>query len=324
MTNLSISTVCNLHCPYCFTADYASDTPDIQHFLSLGDFEARLDYLDRSGIDQVRLLGGEPTLHPQFPQLVELARARNKSIMVFSNGLMPEKALACLEALSPEVCFVLMNVNAPGDNDAAVLKRERAVMARLGQRVMPGFNIYRPDFDLTFLLDVIAETGSKPVIRLGLAQPCLSGANTYIHPRQYPFIGHKLALFAQAAAPVQLDFDCGFVPCMFSEDDMAALQSAGTHLGWVCSPILDVDLRGEIIPCYPLSRLGSIPLTAETTAGALRETFEGLTLGYRKAGIYPVCSSCALKISGECSGGCLAAVMRRFRPAAFSGSERSS
>lgn len=105
---------------------------------------------------------------------------------------------------------------------------------------------------------------------------------------------------------------------MFSDEDMAALQSAGTHLGWHCNPILDVDLRGEVIPCYPLSRLGSIPLRPDTTAAALRATFEAQTQGYRRAGIYPTCSSCALKIDGTCSGGCLAATMRRFRSTPFS------
>lgn len=322
MANLSISTVCNLHCPYCFTADYLDDTaqPQAQRFLPLADFEARLDFLDRSGVDQVRLLGGEPTLHPDFPTLVERARARNKMVMVFTNGLMPERALVALEALSPEDCFVLMNVNDPAESGAAVFARQQAVLARLGQRAMPGFNIYRPDFRLDFMFDLIAAAGCKPVIRLGIAQPCLSGQNTFISPHQYPFIGQKIAALARAAAPhgVRLDFDCGFVPCMFTPDDLDALQHSGATMGWHCNPILDVDLHGQVIACYPLSRSGSLPLTPDVDAAELRRTFEERARPYRQAGIYPACSACALKASGECPGGCLAATLRRFRPASFS------
>lgn len=34
------------------------------------DFEWLLDFLKRSGENQVRLIGGEPTLHPQFIKFV--------------------------------------------------------------------------------------------------------------------------------------------------------------------------------------------------------------------------------------------------------------
>jgi hypothetical protein len=319
MTNLSISTVCNLNCVYCFTADYLEDAPPETRFLPLEDFEARLDFLDRSGVDQVRLLGGEPTLHPDFPILVERARARDKTVMVFTNGLMPEKTLACLEALPIEACFVLMNINDPAENSAAVFERQRAALIRLGERVMPGFNIYQPDFRLDFMLDLIPAVGCKPAIRLGIAQPCLSGNNTYIHPKQYPFIGQRIVEFARMAAPhgIKLDFDCGFVPCMFSEEGMEKLRQTGVTTGWHCNPILDIDLHGQVIPCYPLSRLGGLPLTPEINAADLRQTFEERAQPYRQAGIYPICSSCALKAAGECPGGCLAATLRRFRPASF-------
>lgn len=313
MANLTISAVCNQRCPYCFTADYLSGGGPGQHFLDSGDFDARLDFLDRSGIDQVRLLGGEPTLHPQFPALVERARARGKTIVVFTNGMMPAESLACLESLPATACSVLVNVNDPAD------ERQRTAIRRLGERAMVGFNIYRPDFRPEFLLPLIAETGCRPAIRLGLAHPTLSGENRYVYPHQYVAIGRKIVGFARRAgdAGVRVEFDCGFVRCMFADQDLETLAALGADVGWRCNPILDVGLDGRVIHCYPLSRLGSLPLAPQTDAPALRRAFESRTRPYRQAGIFRECPTCPFKASGVCPGGCLAATIRRFRHTPF-------
>ncbi len=78
MANLAISERCNLTCSYCFAADYLGLRQARSQFMSLAQYDDLLDFLDRSGIDQVRLLGGEPTLHPQFDILIQKARARQK------------------------------------------------------------------------------------------------------------------------------------------------------------------------------------------------------------------------------------------------------
>jgi MoaA/NifB/PqqE/SkfB family radical SAM enzyme len=326
MANLTISAVCNQSCAYCFTSDYVGDCKSSQRFLDLADFEARLDFLDRSGIDQARLLGGEPTLHPQFPELVGQARARNKRVVVFTNGLMPEKALAGLEQLAATDCTVLMNVNEP-ENGTDTLERQRTALRRLGKKAQLGFNIYRPDFQPEFLLALIAETGCKPAIRLGLAQPCLSGDNRHILPNQYVAIGAKVVRFARVAADagVIVEFDCGFMRCMFSDQDVETLKTLGADVGWRCNPILDVSIEGQVIHCYPLSRLGSLPLTPGTDAPALRNAFESRTRPFRQAGVFQECSICPFKSSGEraasleeCPGGCLAVTIRRFRHTPFS------
>jgi hypothetical protein len=227
MANLTVSAVCNQHCSYCFTRDHLNGSRVSRNFLDVADFDARLNFLDRSSIDQVRLLGGEPTLHPQFPELVERARARSKKILVFTNGLMPEEALARLEELSPTECTVLVNVNEPVEAGEATYERQRAAIHRLGKRALLGFNIYRTDFQPDFLLSLISEAGCRPVIRLGLAHPCLSGDNQYIHPNQYVAIGQKIVSFARLAAGtgVIVEFDCGFVRCMFSDEDLNSTLS---------------------------------------------------------------------------------------------------
>jgi hypothetical protein len=319
VANLAISTVCNQNCPYCFTVDYLNKSGTQRDFLSVDDFENNLSFLERSDIDEVRLLGGEPTLHPQFTELIKRARKTGKRIMIFSNGLIPEDALSCLESLPVTECTVLVNVNAPDIAGESIHARRYVTIRRLGERTLLGFNIYQTNFQLDFLLPIITEAGCRPAIRLGIAHPCLSVDNQYIHPNQYVAIGKKIVHYARVAAKVgvALEFDCGFVRCMFSDADLEILKAAGANVGWRCNPILDVSIEGQVIHCYPLSSLGGLPLTPEANAPALRHAFVSRTRLYRQAGIFRECSTCPFKVVGECPGGCLAVTIRRFRHTPF-------
>jgi radical SAM protein with 4Fe4S-binding SPASM domain len=317
MANLTVTTTCNLECPFCFAENEmgGSACEGTDPYISLEAFERQLAFIDRSGIDHVRLIGGEPTLHPQFPELVR--RAGGRHVVVFSNGLMSEQALACLERLAPSACTVLVNMNATrfADGPRPHETRRRALSVhRLGPRALLGFTIFRVAFDLEPLLELIIEAGAKRAIRLGLAQPILGGCNEFLHPKQYPAVGRRITAFADRAARVgvRLEFDCGFVRCMFSDDDIKRLEGAGADLGWRCNPILDLSPEGRVAHCFPLGGVG-IPLTDDLDADDARRRLSAKVQHYRIAGIYRECSRCEYKRRGECTGGCLATAMRRFR-----------
>lgn len=82
-----IAETCNLRCPTCF----AGSAPDLRDVVAVGDVLANVDQrLDRENgrIDVVMLSGGEPTLHPQLPELLaELCRRPITRILLNSNGL---------------------------------------------------------------------------------------------------------------------------------------------------------------------------------------------------------------------------------------------
>jgi hypothetical protein len=160
-----------------------------------------------------------------------------------------------------------------------------------------------------------------------MAQPCLSGRNEHIYPTQYRAIAVKIMRFVRNGAEhgITVGLDCGFVRCMFSGADLELLEATGADIGWRCNPILDVDLAGDVLPCYPLASLVRIPLTPEVDAASLRRVFQERTRPYRQAGVFRECSTCAFKSGGNgrnsldnCPGGCLATTIRRFRRTPFS------
>jgi sulfatase maturation enzyme AslB (radical SAM superfamily) len=316
VANLCITTRCNQHCSYCFARDHvAHRTAPLD--LAEEQLEWRLALLDRAGVEEVRLIGGEPTLHPRFPALVQAIAAQGRRIVVFSNGIIPAASLAALQALPASQCGVLVNTAHPSEDGQGHARRLQT-LAALGQRASLSFNIHRADVSLDYLPEVIAETGCAPAVRLGLAHPCLSGANQSLHPKQYPSVAPKIVALAANAARrgIHVHFDCGFVRCMFTVEQLAALEEHGVGARWKCGPIVDIDVSADALPCFALARDYRYALRPDMDLAVARASLEQRLAGFRRAGVYRECSACSLKASGECAGGCLSATIRRFRDAA--------
>jgi len=86
VTVLEVTDHCNLRCPVC----YAGSGPERLTHRPLEVVERMLDAVVASEgePDVVQLSGGEPTLHPQFFEILDAARARPiRHLMVNTNGL---------------------------------------------------------------------------------------------------------------------------------------------------------------------------------------------------------------------------------------------
>jgi uncharacterized radical SAM superfamily Fe-S cluster-containing enzyme len=83
---VEICDYCNLRCSVC----YAASGPERQQFRDLKQIEKMLDAVVRNEghPDVVQLSGGEPTMHPDFFTIVEMAKSRPiKHLMVNTNGV---------------------------------------------------------------------------------------------------------------------------------------------------------------------------------------------------------------------------------------------
>jgi len=86
LTLVEICDYCNLRCPVC----YASSGPERQQFRTVDQVEKMLDAVVRNEghPDVVQLSGGEPTVHPNFFEIVGMAKARPiRHLMINTNGV---------------------------------------------------------------------------------------------------------------------------------------------------------------------------------------------------------------------------------------------
>jgi MoaA/NifB/PqqE/SkfB family radical SAM enzyme len=79
---LELTGRCNLRCTHC----YAESAPTGNHgTLTREDWEGVITDAKHLGVQWVQFIGGEPTLHPNFPELVRFAANAGVRIEVFTN-----------------------------------------------------------------------------------------------------------------------------------------------------------------------------------------------------------------------------------------------
>ena len=320
MANISITSVCNRDCRFCFARGDGGATGSGSVSMGGQQFEEALRFLSRSGIPDVRLLGGEPTLHRDFEQMLLTALSRGFRVMVFSGGLIPEAALRAIETTAEHAVSVVLNVEPCAPGEGLRPPRLADVCRRLGPRVMLGTTIHSPGISLDSLLDPIERFGLRSAIRLGLAHPTLSGSNEYLLPREYREVGRRVAEFAVLARArgVEVQFDCGWVPCMFPSSFLAHLGSDGANLGRRCGAIPDMLGDGSLVPCYPLADLCRVPSCRDHDARSVRQLFTDRLAVYRCFTLTRECHACEWRATGACTGGCLAAALQRRRRSGLS------
>src|SRR5437588_5005433 len=86
LTLVEVTDQCNLTCPVC----YSESSPQRLAHRSLEHVEFMLDCVVRNEgePDVVQISGGEPTIHPEFFRILDLAKARPiKHLMLNTNGV---------------------------------------------------------------------------------------------------------------------------------------------------------------------------------------------------------------------------------------------
>lgn len=85
---------CNFRCPFCHNASLAM--PDGSgDAISVDDFLAFLD-ARRGRLQGVCISGGEPTLHPDLPELIAEIKSRGFAVKLDTNGTNPEMLLSLI------------------------------------------------------------------------------------------------------------------------------------------------------------------------------------------------------------------------------------
>ncbi len=313
MLNVAITATCNRSCDYCFALEVLDNRPQTE--MSTDMFDKTLELAARSGLSEIRLLGGEPTIHRNFADFVDRALSRKLRVIVLTGGLIPQKTLDYLAETPAHMVSLLMNVVAPWEHEPAMQRKQIRVMRQLGPRIALGLNIANRGFELYFLLRLIDKYRLERTVRLGVAHPIRGGGNAWLRPKHYHVVGERVASFARdaRAADVSISFDCGWVPCMFPDGALDELGYGPQEIGLRCSPILDVLVDGSVISCYPLADHARLSIDERTTTHDMRDEFSERQRRDRAATLFPHCPSCRFFNAGQCTSGCLSASMRRIR-----------
>jgi radical SAM protein with 4Fe4S-binding SPASM domain len=318
MPNILISNKCNRACPYCFAMEAmpredSSDETD-NGFMSLPDISVVLDYFRHNNIKKFSIIGGEPTLHPHFREIVETFLNEGSEVFLFTNGLMKESTSDFLGSLTKEMLNVLVNVNPQETYTKTEWRTLHRTLSRLEQKASLGYNIYSLDFDFIFLSTLIEQHNLKNNIRLGLSQPIVNGHNMFLLPKDYSSVASRIVEQAEIfdRNDISIGMDCGFVLCMFTAEQLGRLKLYGAGVDFICKPVLDIGVDLNVWPCFPLVKWDVAKMMDFSNVSDLIKHFEDKQLLYKKSGIYKNCLDCRFLLRRQCSGGCVAHIINSY------------
>lgn len=96
-----------------------------------------------------------------------------------------------LRDLSDEICRITLNINAPESYSIKNYDTVQETLNILHKKITLGFNIYKEDFDVGFLIGLIKKYDLKKVVRIGIASPILGHNNEHVPIDKHRAIAKK-------------------------------------------------------------------------------------------------------------------------------------
>jgi len=166
---------CNLACPIC----YAGSGPSRNQYRSLAQIQRMFDAVVRNEgePDVVQISGGEPTIHPDFFAILELAKARPiRHLMVNTNGIRIAQEEAFVKRIADSYPDLEVYLQFDSFERDPLMELRGADLRNTRLRALERLN--RHDISTTLVVTLKkglndAEVGK--IIDFALEQPCVRG-----------------------------------------------------------------------------------------------------------------------------------------------------
>ena len=176
LTLVEITDACNLTCPVC----YAESGPHRQTHRSLEQVEFMLDCVLRNEKepDIVQISGGEPTIHPQFFEILDAAKRRKaiKHLMVNTNGIRIAQEPDFAKRLKDYMPGFELYLQFDSLEEGPLKELRGADLRRIRLQALEHLNKH----NISTTLVVVVKKGSNDkelgrIIDFALKQPCVRG-----------------------------------------------------------------------------------------------------------------------------------------------------
>lgn len=274
MPNIMITEQCNLRCEYCFAEKQLGDRE-----MPLPAFVKALAFCTKDQPNaHIGIIGGEPTLHSDFENILKTAISSNvNSITVFTNGTNLEQYTKLLTNRKVGLLVNFNDAEAMGDE---LYNKMGTGILRLHKDYMPGninlgLNIHKHHVPQLDDMLEMCKLMKLPKIRLSVSVPTM----------EYLKGQHILSYFGELkqtyidvctsfdAIGVAISQDCNYIPrCVFSHGEVTMLtdlsrkysEKLQTRIDYisstVCHPVVDILPDLKAIRCFGLSEELSVDI----------------------------------------------------------------
>lgn len=320
MPNIMLTYRCNLHCSYCFANEFVNkEKTDI----SLENFQKAIEFMTRSGETHVGLIGGEPTLHPNFQNFMEslISNQKVSGITVYTNGLLLDRYVP--QIVHPKV-RVLVNCNSPqiiGEKAYSTIRNNLDVLIRdyyMKDRINLGINLFSNELDYSYIMELLQRYGLHRV-RISVTVPDFSVCGD-VDILQY-FKDRKAFLlqFFKDMDGIQVlpYYDCNKPPyCVWTDEERNWLESyvakypvsesnlVGNHSQ--CFPVIDILPNLQAVRCFGMSDFEKVSIQDYENVPDIASYFiNQIDSNAYKLSACEKCRSCYERMIRHCTAGCI-------------------
>jgi MoaA/NifB/PqqE/SkfB family radical SAM enzyme len=298
MPNLVLTNECNSDCQYCFV-----QRQEEANYFTLDKTKQILPFLRSFQRESLNIVGGEPTLNPDFIPILNLLLTAGFKINIFTNGRLPQHLIAEIHNIAEgEFSFCVNRTNPELSPEMVEFYR------MLGYRIQLGITIFEPKQELDHLLNEIEQFNLERHYRIGIALPIWPGKqNSYLDRQNYQVTSDFIFLFIQKGFTLGIkpEFDCGIPYCFFSPAQKSWFVDHEINFISHCGLIPDICPDFSVIPCFPLATFCE-PISMQASWTDLKPKLEAQLNKLMKKPIFPACATCLDLENGKCPGGCLA------------------
>lgn len=175
LTVLEVTDRCNLTCPTC----YAGSSPTYGRHRTLEEIKTMLDTIvkNEKEPDVVQISGGEPTIHPQFFEILDYAKSLPiRHLMVNTNGIKIAKDKEFVKRLKTYIPDFEIYLQFDSFNDKVLQQMRGAKLSEIRKQAIANLN----EVNLSTTLVVTLQKGLNDhemgeIIEYALQQKCVRG-----------------------------------------------------------------------------------------------------------------------------------------------------
>lgn len=298
---VNITYDCNRNCSYCYVKDFLNNG----NSMHIKDFNNLLNWLEQNNIKAINLTGGEPTVHPQFAEMVNLASSRGFSVNVFTNCLFDKTLLQTLE----NVNGFLININEEKYyTKEEYQKLKKNLKAIQHKKLTLMFCVNDELESCEHIIDACKKYRIDNVL-IDVTHPNSLHTNEYVQKENLNEIKNKLIRFTKDLTLnfIRVELARPLPFCSFSDEEIKYL-SFGHNFRSTCQPgsgIVSVNPDLRVNPCLSIFIKGPKITDFKSSGDYVKYYKKSMDKLKWQRTLFQRCKTCTHFEAKECQGSCL-------------------
>ena len=306
--NLILTTTCNKNCSFCFAKDKGNSK------LTLENIKEIVSKTPPN--ESIKLIGGEPTLHDEFGEILDYLLTIPHPVLLISNFLIYKQHVkdAIINFQKKKKMSFLLNVSEMTERQyQVVINNINEIIDKNNLSLSLGFTLddtreWENDYKL-MLERFKKELDVKFIIRTSVPFPNYKEGEEkhfYLY-HNYKLIDILVDLIKWANRnDTKVSIDCGLFPCMMKDKETKEfIKNWVQDLNWGCTGgAFDVFATNYASLCYPGKDINVDLSKHKTTETAFNELMLKKRTHYNFDGLPVECQQCEY-LHKECAGPCL-------------------